>query len=106
MNSYRCPSVSWHRSWRSRQIRPHKQVVCLSSERGVSKLLPPVRFIRDEFHDNYDPTIEGIKPDLQLKLLSLAEPDVEEYRRPLMVDGELTSVCYTVIVVRAQTSHS
>ncbi|KXN84558.1 Ras-related protein Rap-1 [Leucoagaricus sp. SymC.cos] len=33
-----------------------------------------VRFIRDEFLEHYDPTIE------------------EEYRRPLMVDGEVTSL--------------
>ncbi|KAF5345664.1 hypothetical protein D9756_003199 [Leucocoprinus leucothites] len=41
---------------------------------GVGKSALTVRFIRDEFLENYDPTIE------------------EEYRRPLMVDGELTSL--------------
>jgi hypothetical protein len=51
----------------------------------------PVRFIRDEFLENYDPTIEGNQnrhPDFIVLTLSHSE----EYRRAVTVDGETSSV--------------
>jgi hypothetical protein len=52
----------------------------------------PVRFIRDVFVENYDPTIEGqwlVVTVVCFVLTSL----IEQYRRTITVDGQLDMVC-------------
>ena len=51
----------------------------------------PVRFIRDVFVDNYDPTIEGLWLVVTLGIFFLTGL-VEEYQRTITVDGQLDSV--------------
>ena len=52
----------------------------------------PVRFIRDIFVENYDPTIEGqwlVVTVMCCVLTSL----IEQYRKTITVDGQLDMVC-------------
>ena len=52
-----------------------------------------VRFIRDVFVENYDPTIEGqLDANHTSGSFIISSGEVEEYRREITVDGQLDSV--------------
>ena len=48
--------------------------------------------MRDEFVESYDPTIQGVHPPTLNAWLSLIYFWLEEYRKTVEVDGELTWV--------------
>lgn len=50
-------------SRRCRQVRPHRQVTIVSGQCLYFEHDLAVRFIRDEFLETYDPTIEGTWPN-------------------------------------------
>ena len=64
-----------------------------STAGGVGKSALTFRFMRDEFVENYDPTIEGVRtPTLNTSCFILMRYASEEYRRAVDVDGQLILV--------------
>lgn len=61
---------------------------------GVGKSALTVRFVRDEFVENYDPTIEGASrlPLFAFRSVRLSQFFPEEYRTTVNVDGIPVSV--------------
>jgi hypothetical protein len=72
---------------------------------GVGKSALTVRFMRGEFVENYDPTIQGACTRSHHTCLPHLTPSLtEEYRRPIEVDGELTWVGIVFFLVPVEPS--